>query len=123
MVIYTELLDCLDTAVDQSQSMRLATSETKFGQASIADAVSSGAVTRAVTRAVARAVATCKVHLSIDEIVVGWWSNEIFDPNVCPHHTFKYGEVVLVIVVVERYWAEIDIICVGRWAVYYLLTS
>lgn len=119
MVIYTELLDCLDTAVDQSQSMRLATSETKSGQASIADAVSSGAVARAV----ARAVATCKVHLSIDKIVVGWWSNEIFDPKVCPHHTFKYGEVVLVIVVVERYWAEIDIICVGRWAVYYLLTS
>lgn len=114
MVIYTELLDCLDTAVDQSQSMLLATSETKFGQASIADAVSSGAV--------ARTVATCKVHLSIDKIVVRWWSNEIFDPNVCPHHTFKYGEVVFVIVVVERYWAEIDIICISRWAVDHLLT-
>lgn len=94
--------------------MLLAAGETKFRQASIIDAGSSGAV--------ARAVATCKVHLAIDEIVVGWWSNKIFDRYVCPHHTFKYGEVVLVIVVVERYWAEIDVICVSRWAVYYLLT-
>lgn len=122
MVIYTEFLDCLDTAVDQSQSMLLAASETEFGQASIADAVSSGAVACAVACAVASVVATCKVHLSIDEIVVRWWPNEIFDPNVCPHHTFKYGEVVLVIVVVERYWSEIGVICVRRWAVYYLLT-
>ena len=103
MIIYTEFLDCLDAAVDQPQSILLSTGEAEFGQASIVDAGSRGAV--------ACAVATCKVHLSIDEIVVRWWSNQIFVCDVCPHHTFKYGVVVLVIVVIERYRTKVDVIC------------
>ena len=58
MIINAEFLDSLDAAVDQSQSMLLATGEAELGQASVVDAGSCGAV--------ARTVATRKVHLSID---------------------------------------------------------
>ena len=104
MVINAEFLDSLDTAVDQSQSMFLATGEAELGQASIVDAGACGAI--------ARTVATCKVHLSVDQIVVRWWSNGIFVCEVSSHHALKYGEVVLVVVVVKRYGAKINVICV-----------
>ena len=130
MVINAEFLDSLDTGIDQSQSMLLATDEAELGQASIVNAGACGAVARAVNRAVARAiartvaraVATCKVHLSVDQIVVRWWSNGIFVCEVSPHHALKYGKVVPVVVVVKRYGTKIDVICVIRWAMYYLLT-
>ena len=114
MVINAEFLNSLDTGIDQSQSMLLATGEAELGQASIFDAGACGAV--------ARAVATCKIHLSVDQIVVRWWSNGIFVGKVSPHHALKYGKVVLVVVVVKCYGAKIDVICVIGWAVYYLLT-
>ena len=85
--------------------MLLATSEAEFGQASIVDADASGAV--------ARAVATSKVHLSVDKVVVRWWSNGVFVCEVSPHHTLKDGKVVFVVVVVEGHWAKIDVVCVG----------
>ena len=104
MVINAEFLDSLDTGIDQSQSMLLATGEAELGQASIVNAGACGAVTRAV--------ATVKVHLSVDQIVVRWWSNGILVCEVSPHHALKYGKVVPVVVVVKRYGAKIDVICV-----------
>ena len=114
MIINAEFLDSLDTTVHQSQSMLLAASEAEFGQARIVDAVACGAV--------ARTISTCKIHFSIDQVVVRWWSNGVFICEVSPHHTFKYGEVVIVIVVVEHHWAKIDVVRDIGWAMYYLLT-
>ena len=105
MIINAEFLDGLDTAIDQSQSILLATGEAELGQASTVDA-------GACRGAVARTVATCKIHLSVDQIVVRWWSNGILVCEVSPHHSLKYGKVVLVIVVIKRYGAKIDVICV-----------
>ena len=104
MIINAEFLDSLDTGIDQSQSMLLATSEAELGQASIVNAGACGAVPRAV--------ATCKVHLSVDQVVVRWWSNCIFVGEVSPHHALKYGIVVPVVVVVKRYRPKINVICV-----------
>lgn len=104
MIINAEFLDSLDTAIDQSQSMLLATSEAELRQASIVDAGACGAV--------ARTVATCKIHLSVDQIIVRRWSNGIFVCEVSPHHTLKYGIVVLVVVVVKRYGAKVNVVCV-----------
>lgn len=70
MVVYTELLDSSDTGIDQSKPMLLATREAEFGQASIVDAGANGTISSAVT--------TCKVHLSVDQVVVRCWSNEAF---------------------------------------------
>ena len=81
MIINAEFLDSLDTAINQSQSMLLATSEAEFGQASTIDAAASGAV--------ARSNSTCKVLFSVDQVVVRWWSNGIFVCEVSPYHTFK----------------------------------
>ena len=92
MIIDAEFLDGLDTAVDQPQSMLLATGEAKSGRASIVDAGAGGNVAGAVT--------TYEVHLSVDQVVVGWWSNGIFICKVNPHHAFENGEVIPVVVVV-----------------------
>ena len=113
MIVDAEFLDSLDTAVDQSQSVLLATGEDELGQASIVDASACGAV--------ACAIATCKIHLSVDQVIVRWWSDGILVREVSPHHALKYGKVVPVVVVVKRYGAKIDVICMMRWTVYYLL--
>ena len=81
MIIDAEFLDSLDTAINQSHSMLLAASEAESGQARIVDAAASGAV--------ARTNSTCKVHLSVDQVVVRWWSNGILVCEVSPYHTFK----------------------------------
>ena len=70
MAIYTEFLNSSDTGIDQPQPMLLATSEAEFGQASVVDTGTYGAVASAIT--------TCKVHLPVDQIVVRCWSNEAF---------------------------------------------
>ena len=105
MVIYTELLDSSDASADQPQPMLLAPSEAKFGQASIIDAGASGAVASAVT--------TCKVHLSVDQVVVRCWSNKTLVGKVSPHDPFEDREVVFVVIVVQSHWAKINIVCVG----------
>ena len=114
MVIYTEFLDSGDTRIDQPQPMLLAASEAEFGQASIVDAGAGGAVASAVT--------TCKVHLSVDQIVVRCWSNEAFVCEISPHDTFEDGKVALVVVIIECYRAKINVVGVIHWAVYDLVT-
>lgn len=84
--------------------MLLSTSEAEFGQASIVDAGASGAIAGAVT--------TGKVHLSVDQVVVSWWSNKAFVCEISPHDTFEDGEVVCVVVVIERHWTKIDVVWV-----------
>lgn len=70
MIIYTKFLDSSNAGIDQPQPVLLATREAEFGQAGIVDAGAGGAVASAVT--------ACKVHLSVDQVVVRCWSNEAF---------------------------------------------
>ena len=114
MIIYTEFLDSLDTGIHQPQSILLATSEAKFRQASVVDAGAGGDVASAVT--------ACKVHLSVDQVVVGWRSNKVFVCKLGTHNTFKDGEVSLVIIVIECHRANIHVVGIILWAVYYLAT-
>lgn len=103
MVIYTEFLDSLDAAIDQSQSMLLAISEAEFGQASVVDAGARSAAASAVT--------TCKIHFPVDEIVVRWWPNQVLVCEVSPYDTLKDGKVGFVVVIIERHRAKIDVVC------------
>ena len=114
MVVYTEFLNGLDTAIDQPQSMLLATGEAKLGDASVVDAGAGGAV--------ASAIATCEIHLSIDQVVIRWWSHEVLDCKIGPHHALEDGVVIVVVIIVERHRANIDVIRVIRWTMYYLLS-
>ena len=82
--------------------MLLATCEAEFRQASVVGAGASGSVAGAVT--------TCKAHFSVDQVIVRWWSNKVLICKVSPYNTFEDGEVVLVVVVVERYRAKVDVV-------------
>lgn len=113
MVIYTEFLNRSDTSIDQPQPMLLATSEAEFGQASVVDTGTYGAVASAIT--------TCKVHLPVDQVVVRCWSNEAFVGEVGPHDAFEDSEVLFMVVVVQCHWAKVYVIWVIRWAVYHLV--
>ena len=112
MVIYAEFLDSRNTRIDQSESMLLATSEAEFGQASVVDAGTSGAI--------ASAVAARKVHLSIDQVVVRRWSNQVFVWEVGPDDTFENSQVAFVVVVVDCDRAKIDVVWVVHRAMYHL---
>ena len=94
--------------------MLFATSEAKFGQASVVDAAASGAIASAVT--------TCKVHFSVDQVIVRRWSNDALVREVSPHDTFEDSEVVFMVVVVESHWAEVDVVWIVFWTVYHLVT-
>ena len=61
MAVDTELLDALGTAVDQTQTVGLASLEVKFGEGSAFDA----------RIGLVRGRAASKVHLAVDEVIVG----------------------------------------------------
>ncbi len=102
MIVYAEFLNSLNTAINQPQPMLFATCEAEFGQASVVDAGTSSSVAGAVT--------TCKVHFSVDQVIVRWWSNKVLICKISPYNAFEDGEVVFVVVVVERYRAKIDVV-------------
>ncbi len=84
--------------------MLLAACEAEFGQAGVVDAGASGGVAGAVT--------ACKVHFSVDQVIVRWWSDKVLVCKVSPYNAFEDGEVVFVVVVVECYRAKIDVVFV-----------
>ena len=94
--------------------MLLATGEAKLGDASIVHAGASGAVACATT--------TCEIHLSVDQVIIGWWSHEVLVCNIGPHHALKDGIVVFMVVIVERHGAKVNVIREIRRTVYYLMT-
>lgn len=103
----TELLNCLNTGIDETESMFLATRESELGQAGIVHTRRVGVVLRGRL--------AIKVHLTIDEVIVRGWAEfaEISALNV-----LQNTEIVTMVVVVQRDWAKIDIVIIVLGPVY-----